>query len=435
AATTIGAMPPPTPYWSLRETVDTATRAPVHGSLDDILDQLDDVLGSAVRMRLHADVPLGALLSGGIDSSLIVAMMQRHGAVNTRTFTISFEDAAYDEGADARRVAEHLGTEHVELSLGAGEALKTIPALPEIYDEPFADSSQVPTVVLARLTREHVTVALAGDGGDELFGGYNRYAWAEHYWRRARPVPRPLRRAAASALRAIPPRSWDRLFHDARMVVPRSLRVRTPGMKIHKAADVLAARDLRDAYMTLVSHFPDPTRLVLGSAEPPTSLTAPESWPALAHPVASLMYLDALTYLPDDILTKVDRATMAASLEARLPFLDHRVAAFAWRLPLELKVHEGTGKWLLRRLLDRYVPAPLVDRPKAGFGIPLDTWLRGPLREWTDALLDEGRLRHEGYLDAALVRQMWRDHLAGRHDHQYRLWDVLMFEAWLTAGR
>jgi asparagine synthase (glutamine-hydrolysing) len=273
-------------------------------------------------------------------------------------------------------------------------------------------------------------VALSGDGGDELFGGYNRYAWGERFWRRIEPVPRPLRAWMGAALGAVPPAWLDRAVQRVGPLLPRSLDVRTPGTKLQKVARVLPAADLHDTYVALASHHQDPGRLVRGGVEPPTALSEPGRWPTRAEPVELMMYLDAVTYLPDDILTKVDRATMAASLEGRMPFLDHRVAALAWRLPLELKVRNGTGKWALRHLLHRYVPAELVERPKAGFGIPLGPWLRGPLRAWAEDLLDVSRLERDGVLAPGPVRHLWREHLSGRHDRQYELWDVLMFQAW-----
>jgi len=431
--TTPGTLPDPVAYWSLRTVAEEGDRSRVVAPEEEVLDELDSVLRDAVGIRMHADVALGAFLSGGIDSSLVVAMMQAQHAAKVKTFTIAFDDAAYDEAADARRVADHLGTDHHELSVTASDALEVIPQLPQIYDEPFADSSQIPTAVLARLTRAHVTVALSGDGGDELFGGYNRYAWGERFWRRIEPVPRPLRRWAGAALGAVPPAWLDRAMERAGPRLPRWLDVRMPGTKLHKIARVLPAADLHDTYVALASHDQEPGQLVLGATEPPTVLSEPSRWPQLSEPVERMMYLDAMTYLPDDILTKVDRATMAASLEGRMPFLDHRVAALAWRLPLDLKVRHGTGKWALRHLLHRYVPAELVERPKAGFGIPLGTWLRGPLRAWAEDLLDPRRLERDGVLCPGPVRTMWREHLSGRRDRQYELWDVLMFQAWTDA--
>ncbi|MDR3647630.1 MAG: asparagine synthase (glutamine-hydrolyzing) [Acidimicrobiales bacterium] len=428
-----GTLPDPVGYWSLSAVAEDGQRSRLAGPEEAVLDELDSVLRDAVGIRMHADVALGAFLSGGIDSSLVVAMMQAQHPSKVKTFTIAFDDAAYDEAADARRVAEHLGTEHHELFVTAADALDVIPRLAEVYDEPFADSSQIPTAVLAKLTRSYVTVALSGDGGDELFGGYNRYAWGERFWRRVEPIPRPLRGWVGAALGAVPPVWLDRAMTRAGPLLPRSLDVRTPGTKLHKIARVLPAADLHETYLTLASHEWDPGGLVLGATEPPTPLSTPGRWPRLTEPVELMMYLDAVTYLPDDILTKVDRATMAASLEGRMPFLDHRVAAMAWRLPLGMKVRNGTGKWALRRLLHRYVPAALVERPKAGFGVPLGAWLRGPLRAWAEDLLGAARLERDGVLSAEPVRRMWRQHLSGRHDRQYELWDVLMFQAWTDA--
>ncbi len=432
-STAVGTMPKPTPFWSLREVVERGATSRAAWSADNAIDELQDVLAEAVRMRMHADVPLGALLSGGIDSTLVTALMQAQHSSKIRTFTIAFEDAAYDEATHARRVAEHLGTDHQELTVTADDALEMIPRLAPMYDEPFADSSQIPTAVLAALTRRHVTVALSGDGGDELFGGYNRYVWTEHFWRRLSMVPRPLRRAAAAALRRVPPKAWDRAFALATPALPDSLRVRNPGTKLDKVAQVLPAANVHETYVTLSSHFHDPSSLVLGAVEPPSRLSRPGAWPVVSDPVELMMYLDSMTYLPDDILTKVDRAAMASSLETRLPFLDPRLTEFAWGLPLDMKVRAGQGKWLLRRLLERYVPPELTERPKAGFGIPLGSWLRGPLRPWAEELLDAGRLQHQGILDPAPVRALWNQHLSGQRDAEYLLWDVLMFEAWFDA--
>jgi asparagine synthase (glutamine-hydrolysing) len=433
AATAPGACPGPVSYWSLRDTAQAGVADRLHSSFDDATDELDVTLRRAVALRMHSDVPLGAFLSGGIDSSVVVALMQAQHTSKVKTFTIAFDDATYDEAPFARTVADHLGTEHHELLVTARDALDVIPRLPGIYDEPFADSSQIPTAVLAHLTRAYVTVALSGDGGDELFGGYNRYAWAERFWRRVEPLPLPLRRAAASALGVVPPGWWDRAFARAGGLIPGGLSVRMPGTKLKKVAQVLPATDLHQTYVTLASHNTDPGRLVLGAVEPATVLTRPEQWPVLDDPVERMMYLDTMTYLPDDILTKVDRATMASSLEGRMPFLDPDVAALAWRLPPDHKMRSGSGKWLLRRLLHRYVPRELVERPKAGFGIPLGAWLRGPLRPWAEDLLDAGRLRDDGFLATPMVRRMWDEHLSGRRDRQFEVWDVLMFQAWLRT--
>ncbi len=431
--TTPGTMPGPEAYWSLGDVAQAGASARQPVSVGDAVDELDSVLRGAVRQRMHADVDLGAFLSGGIDSSLVVALMQAQNTSKVKTFTIGFEDATFDEAAEARAVAQHLGTEHHELLVTAADALGVVPRLPDIYDEPFADSSQIPTAVLAHMARAHVTVALSGDGGDELFGGYNRYAWADRFWKRIAPLPWTVRKAAATMIDAVPPGWWDRAFAGAGRVLPASLAVRMPATKLEKVARVLPAADLHQTYMALVSHTEHPGRLVRGAVEPLTLLTDRSRWPVLDDPVEHMMYLDTVTYLPDDILTKVDRATMASSLEGRMPFLDPDVAELAWRLPLDLKIKGSTGKWLLRRLLHRYVPPALVERPKAGFGVPVGHWLRGPLRPWAEDLLDPRRLRRDGFLDPDAVRRIWGEHLSGRRDRQFELWDVLMFQAWLEA--
>jgi asparagine synthase (glutamine-hydrolysing) len=451
-----GSWPEPDAYWSLRAVAEAGVRArhggpasaadgragsanrpvpaPVGDATEgDALDELEGLLRHAVGLRMHADVPLGAFLSGGIDSSLVVALMQAERSARVRTFTIAFDDARYDEASDARKVAEHLGTDHTELLVTGADALDVVGRLPELYDEPFSDSSQIPTTLLSMLTRRHVTVALSGDGGDEVFGGYNRYLWGRNAWRRLSRVPRPARAAAGAALGVVPGRAWDAGFRWAGPVLPGRLRVRMPGLKVQKAASVLACRDLGEVHLRLASHFPRPADVVVDGAEPPSRFADAPAWTGLTDPVDVMMALDTVTYLPDDILTKVDRATMSASLEARVPYLDHRVVEAAWRLPVDAKLQGGKGKWPLRRLLYRHVPEALVERPKMGFGVPLGEWLTGPLRPWAEDLLAEPRLAAEGYLDPATVRGLWSTHLSRRADHAYELWDVLMFQAWLEA--
>jgi asparagine synthase (glutamine-hydrolysing) len=377
-----------------------------------------------------ADVPLGAFLSGGIDSSTVVALMQSQSMRPVKTFSIGFHEAGYDEATHARAVARHLGTDHTELYVTPREAQAVIPRLAEMYDEPFADPSQIPTHLVSVLARRHVTVSLSGDGGDELFGGYNRYFIAHPLWRRMGGVPAPLRRQLAAAIQSVPPRTLDGLLGLPLRLVGKGGYAGIAGDKLHRLAEFLPAATADELYRSIVSHWQDPARVVLGATEAETPLTSP------AHRVQSpdfrerMMYLDLVTYLPGDILVKLDRASMAVSLEARVPLLDHRVVELAWRVPLELKFRDGGGKWLLRQVLERYVPRTLIDRPKMGFGVPIDSWLRGPLRDWADALLDEARLRREGYLDPVPVRRMWQEHLSGRRNRQYQLWDVLMFQAW-----
>ncbi len=366
---------------------------------------------------------------------LAVSLMQAQSERPVKTFTIGSCEPDYDEAGDARAVARHLGTEHTELYVTPAEAMAVIPRLPEIYDEPFADSSQIVTFLVAQLARHYVTVALSGDGGDEVFGGYNRHVWSARIWKSIRWAPRSARTAAARAIRQIPTHRWETLFHSLNRVLPRSLIHRQFGYKLHKLAGILPACSPQAMYFALASHWLEPESVVLAAKEPETLLTRADPWPRLPEFSQQMMFLDAATYLPDDILTKVDRATMAVSLEARVPLLDHRVVEFAWRLPSSLKIRNGQGKWVLRQLLQRYVPPQLIDRPKLGFGIPLDTWLRGPLRDWAESLLDENRLRNEGFFNPQPVREYWKHHLTGSCDLQYHLWDVLIFQAWYSSQR
>jgi asparagine synthase (glutamine-hydrolysing) len=423
----------PVTYWSLGEVAEHGMAHPFVGSESDALDAFEQRLGKAVSGQMVADVPLGALLSGGIDSSLIAAMMQAASPRPIRTFTIGFEERAYDEAAHARAVAAHLGTDHTEMHLSATDALDLIPRLPAMYDEPFADSSQLPTHLVMGLARRHVTVALSGDAGDELFGGYNRYSLGPGLWRRIGWVPTPARRALGRALAALPASATTRLGR----VLGRGAAVAQADDKLRKLGRVLAGstiRDMDDLYLALVSEWPDAARAVINGSYPPNLLQQPMTWPRLADPVARMMALDGLTYLPDDILVKVDRASMAASLETRAPFLDRDLVEFAWSLPMSTKLRDGKGKWILRKLLDRHVPRALIERPKMGFGIPLDQWLRGPLRDWAENLLSMDRLRDEGYFDPAIVRSFWHRHLRG-NSFGPRLWSILMFQAWLeNAG-
>lgn len=418
----------PLAYWSLAGVAEHGMAGPFAGSDKDALDALERHLGAAVRSQMVADVPLGALLSGGIDSTAIAALMQANSARPVRTFTIGFDEREYDESTHARAVAAHLGTDHTELRLSGGDALALVPQMPVMYDEPFADSSQLPTHLVMKLARQHVTVALSGDAGDELFGGYNRYVHAPKVWRRLGWMPLHLRRALGAGLTALPSDAINRLAGP----LTRRAGIALPGDKAHKLG--LRLRDLRsldDLCVSLVSEWPQAGNMVVGGHMPPNLLDERARWPKLSDPVARMMALDGLTYLPDDILVKVDRAAMAVSLETRAPFLDRDVVDFAWSLPMHMKIRNGQGKWLLRRLLDRHVPRALVERPKMGFGIPLDAWLRGPLREWAESLLAEERLRREGYLDPVPIRAAWRAHLAGQASYGYRLWSVLMFQAWL----
>ncbi len=422
----------PVAYWSLADVAERGTANPFAGSDAEALDALELHLGNAVRGQMVADVPLGALLSGGIDSTLITALMQANSSQPVRTFTIGFDEREYDEATHARAVAAHLGTAHTELRLSGDDALALIPKLPEMYDEPFADSSQLPTHLVMKMAREHVTVALSGDAGDEFFGGYNRYFLGPKVWKQMSWMPEPLRRAIGAGLTAVPSATLNRLIGP----LTQRAGIALPGDKAFKLGlRMRKVKSLDDLYVALVTEWPDAGHLALGGGIPANLLDQRQGWPRLSDPVARMMAMDGLTYLPDDILVKVDRASMAASLETRAPFLDRDVMEFAWTLPMSMKLREGRGKWLLRQLLDRYVPRALVERPKMGFGIPLDNWLRGPLREWAESLLAEDRLKREGYLDPAPIRATWQRHVRGDASHGYRLWSVLMFQAWLEHTR
>lgn len=418
-------------YWSMRDTVRSATDKRFTGSEREATDRLEQLLRASIARQMIADVPLGAFLSGGIDSSTVVALMQAQSSAPIRTFTIGFNEGAYDEAVHAKAVARHLGTDHTELYVTPDEAMAVIPEIPALYDEPFADPSQIPTHLVSRMARKHVTVCLSGDAGDELFGGYERYFIGERIWSRVGRIPRGMRRSLAHLLTALPPERWERVFNRIGPLLPRNVRHRSPGDKVHKLAEILDSTGPEDFYRGLVSHWRNPAALVIASREPSTILGLPDEWPRLDDFIERMMFLDSVSYLPDDILVKVDRAAMGVSLETRVPLLDHAIVEFAWQLPPALKVRNGTGKWLLRQVLHRHVPRELVDRPKMGFGVPIDSWLRGPLREWADALLDEARLRREGFFDASAIGRKWCEHLGGKRNWHYYLWDVLMFQAWL----
>ncbi|MDA1053025.1 MAG: asparagine synthase (glutamine-hydrolyzing) [Planctomycetota bacterium] len=404
-------------YWSMNEAVERGTRVPFQGSEQDAIDELERVLRDSIRLRMEADVPVGAFLSGGIDSSLVVSLMQAESSRAVKTYSIGFHEEAYNEAHHARAVAEHLGTEHTEWYITSDEARDVIPRLPAIYDEPFADSSQIPTFLLSQLTRQHVTVSLSGDGGDELFGGYERYAFALRIWNQFAWIPKLVRRVGSRAIDALIP---DRAFG-------------VYGRKARTLARLLAPRSGGEMYANLHTHWKQPEAVVIAGRLPSTVFYEPHTWPNRKNLLESMMYVDSVTYLPDDILVKVDRASMAVGLEARVPLLDYRFVELAWRLPSTLKVRNGQTKWPLRQILDRHVPRELIDRPKVGFGVPIDEWLRGPLRDWAEDLLSEERLRTEGVFAPAPVREKWSEHLSGAQDWHYYLWDVLVFQSWLEA--
>lgn len=433
-APTPGVLPSQRCYWSAAAAVARARSNPLRGSDVDMVDQLEDALSSAVAARMVADVPVGAFLSGGIDSSTIVALMQRHTSAPVRTFTVGFSDRSFDESAEAAAVASHLGTDHTAVHVGDAEAVGVIAQLPDIWDEPFADVSQIPTYLVSRVARQEVTVSLSGDGGDELFAGYNRHAWVERVWGRAADVPAGARRAAGSVMGRIPPGLIDRAAGVTK-VLPAGWQLRTPSTKVAKLARVLAASDPEDAYRALTTHWPDATSVVLGTNARDPGDERSSSPVAGSGITEQMLWLDLVGYLPDDILVKLDRAAMAVSLETRVPFLDRQVLDLAWRLPLDAKLRGGQTKWIVRQVLERHVPSALFDRPKMGFGLPIGAWLRGPLGPWAENLLEERRLGSQGLLDPAPIRRAWDLHRSGRRDLGYELWDVLVLQSWIDRWK
>jgi asparagine synthase (glutamine-hydrolysing) len=415
-------------YWSPHEMIDAARRAPL--SNGQALEEFEYLFRDAVGLRMEADVPLGAFLSGGFDSTAVVAMMQARASQPVRTFSIGFDEAGYDEAPFAQRVAQHLKTEHTQVYVTAKQATDVIPRLPRLYDEPFADSSQIPTFLVAQLARRHVTVALSGDGGDELFGGYVRHIIADRVRQWTSAAPSSLRDAAASLINTVGAQRWDRLYS----ILTLGRGGRPVGDRALKLADFLSSRSLLDGYARMMTAWPAASNVVLGERSATTASDFPNI-PEGLNMVEAMMFCDLVTYLPGDILTKVDRATMGVSLEGRVPFLDHRLAEFAWRLPLSQKIRGGQGKRIVREFVYRHVPRELMDRPKAGFGAPIGEWLRGPLREWAEALLSHGKVSAGGYLNANTVNAHWQEHLSGRRNWDVRLWPLLMFQAWLDETR
>ncbi len=423
----------PIAYWSARAVAERGVADPCRDSAKEMVEQLHELLRDAVKIRMEADVPLGVFLSGGIDSSTVVSLMQEQSTRPVRTFTIGFRENRYNEAQHAAVVARHLGTEHTELYVTPDEALAVIPRLPVLYDEPFADTSQIPTFLVSEMTRRHVTVSLSGDAGDELFGGYRRYRLGPAIWRGIGWIPMPLRRAAAAALSpgSTPP---GRVAQAVNRLTRKWTGKRSFSERLRQTAEILPVQSPVALYHYMMSFWKQPASLVPGARDLLLPVTDPTQWPDLGGiPEHIMMYLDTVAYLPDDILVKLDRASMGVSLEARVPLLDHRVIEFAWRAPLSLKLRGGVSKWLLRQVLYEYVPRQLVERPKKGFGMPIADWLRGPLRDWAEALLEEHRLRGQEMLDPGPIRQKWAEHLSGETRWDYHLWTVLMFQSWVEA--
>ena len=425
------------PYWSAMDIAQGGVSNQYTGSEEEAVKQLEVLLRQSIRGQMISDVPLGAFLSGGIDSSLIVSLMQAECSRPVKTFTIGFNEKEFNEAIEAKKVATYLGTEHTELYVSPEEARSVIPKLPYLYDEPFSDSSQIPTFLVSKLAREQVTVSLSGDGGDELFGGYPRYSETQRIWSKIDRIPQGVRKFAAKTALSISPESWDRFYSALSFALPSKYKNKLLSNKVHKLADVLASNNALGIYEDFIIHWKDSESLVmgLGSNKLSTIPSILKDSLAFDDQRSFMMYLDLVTYLPDCILAKVDRAAMGVSLETRVPFLDHRVMEFAWELPLSMKFKNGKGKWILREILYKYVPEEMIERPKMGFGVPIGDWMKGPLKDWTESLINESRLKDEGYLNPDLVSRRWNEHLSGTINWQFNLWDVLMFEAWLEKNK
>lgn len=421
-------LPSPKRYWDALAVAESAALRPATASVEALIDELDTTLATAVGLRLESDVPLGAFLSGGVDSSLVVALMQRHATRRVQTFSIGFGEAEYNEAEHARAVAAHLGTAHVDVYVSPQDALDVVPKLPALYDEPFADASQIPTYLVSALARQHVTVALSGDGGDELFNGYDRYPLVATAWARLRRLPLPVRRLGVSVLSALSPAQWSRLKPLLIKIMPARMRHQSLGDKVYKLIEILDAEDRADCHLRHISHWG--ARAVPGARPGLTAYSHRDVHPKIDDFESFMMALETAVYLPDNVLTKTDRATMAVSLEGRAPLLDPNVYQLAWQIPAALKRRDGRNKWILREVLDRYVPRALVDRPKMGFAVPIDHWLRGPLRDWAEDLLDPLRMRDDGLLDVDFVRNGWQSYLRGDRASHNAVWDVLMWQAW-----
>ena len=408
-------LPTPKPYWSLTKSAIYGNSNQLTLSEADIQKDLEKYIKNSVKKQMISDAPIGAFLSGGIDSSTIVALMQSQSNHPIRTFTIGFSENDFNEAKYAKKIAKHLGTNHTELYVSSKAAMDVIPKLPTIYDEPFSDSSQIPTFLLSQLAKPHVKVALSGDGADELFCGYDRYISTNNRSKKLNLIPLSLRKILAYGIKSISPNNWI-------------------GYKMHKGANALEAETLSNLYYILCSQWQDPTKTVINSKEPSTLLTNLKPELKGLNSQQEMMVLDFITYLPNDILVKLDRATMASSLETRVPFLDHKLIEYVWTIPHSLKLKKGDGKWILKQILNQYVPKNLTERPKMGFGVPLGSWLRGPLRDWAENLLNEKRLMQEGYFNPKLIRDKWSEHLSNKKNWEHALWNVLMFQAWIDAN-
>lgn len=426
----VDAMPNPQSYWSPRRQEHEIS--PTTWNQDEAIDYTETLLKDSIAIRFGPK-PTGAFLSGGIDSALVVAVAQSMYDTPLKTYTIGFHEKIYNEAVDAKRIARHLGTDHTELYVSADRALEVIPKLPKIYQEPFSDSSQIPSFLVSQLAAGDVDVVLSGDGGDEVFGGYNRHVWVPAMWPKLKKIPVPVRRTAAKAILAVSSRTWDRMYGGLARFLPSRLHVRGPGAKLHKLATVMDSSSPEEIYLRLTSHWLSPEDVVVSGTEPPRNWCNSNLGEGNDDLSRRMMYLDLTTYLPDDCLVKVGRAAASVGLEVRSPLLDYRLIEHASILPTNLMIRDGHGKWILRQILYKYVPPELMDRPKWGFGIPLDQWLRGPLRDWAESLLDTNRLKSDGFFNPNPVRDLWLQHVSGKADWQYHLWDVLMFQSWLDT--
>ena len=426
-------FPAPHFYWSASKCAQQSLSNPTKLSNIELAQELNAILKEAVSDCMISDAPLGAFLSGGVDSSIVVALMQEQSRRPVRTFSIGFANASYNEAVNAASVAEHLGTDHTELYVTPQEAQAVIPKLPMIFSEPFADSSQIPTYIVSQLARQKVAVALSGDGGDELFGGYNRYVWSQNLRKLIEASPLLLRRSFSKGVFSLPTQSWDVFYEKLAAVIPKTLHQSRFGEKLHKLASVLDATSKEDMYWKLTSQWQNPTEALLTSNEPSTLLSERTRWPPISDFRQQMMLVDTLTYLPDDILVKLDRASMAVGLETRVPLLDQRVFEFAWHLPPKTKIYKGAGKRILKQILGKYVPKHLFERPKMGFGVPIGDWLRKDLVSWAGDLLSVNELARNDFFQVEPIHKLWLDHLQGKRNHQHTLWPVLMFQAWLDA--
>ena len=416
-------------YWSYKDKVEEGLGNLIKEEKES-LKLLEETLRDSIELQSIADVPLGCFLSGGIDSSLIVSLMQTNSEVPIHSYSIGFKESDYDEAIYAKEIAKHLGTKHTELYVSANDALEVVPKLPQLYDEPFADSSQIPTHLVSKMARDHVKVALSGDAGDELFGGYNRHVKAPFLWQIMSSCPKNLRSSLSKIITLFP----SSFLNQLGKVIPGSYKTSFLGHKLHRFAERLnSVNNEDDLYFSFISEWTNPEQIVLNSKEPKSFLHEKNLWPKMNSFQERMMFLDSMTYLPDDILVKVDRASMGVSLETRAPFLDHRVVELAARIPIEQKINNGKGKQILRKILYQYVPRELIERPKQGFGIPLGDWLRGPLKDWAEDMLNQDKLENEGFFSPSIVRKTWREHLKGKRNWEHKIWNLLMFQSWLDS--